>query len=442
MNWSTHRLTRLAGGALPRVMHVALLIGISTGCHAKESPPSGTTTQGGAVPTGRIYHVTTLADSGSGSLREGISGHPGVVIVFDVGGTINLTSDLKLYSPHVTIAGQTAPDPGITIHGSVRIRTHDVVMAHMAVRPGAGATAKEDSNRDGISLDGKPSDNADHVSRNILLENVSVSWSTDELVSLWYLTTGQITIRDSILAQALNKAGHPKGGHAMGLLIGTGVQGVELTGNLLAANRFRNPAISEGASVFMANNFVFNGGQNFVHTYSRDTSAETSIAIIGNLFEAGPDTKRNIKAVSVVAMSASPSVDRIFLHDNQFDIGPLGIASQIDPAVMVSDRSPVQSMYTVLSVGQVKARALTYAGARPARRDPIDRAIISGVEARTLRIIDADQISPLPSATTKRPWPEPAQPFTRAPDGLLIITHALCRDHLALGGHPSPVCSR
>lgn len=429
-------------GAPLRTALSALLAVASTGCRANETLAAGAHTDGGAVPYGRVYHVTTLADSGPGSLREGISGSPGVVIVFDVAGTIRLASELKLHQPHITIAGQTAPEPGITLQGTMRIRTHDVVVQHIAVRPGPGATPKEDANRDGISLDAKPGDNADHVSRNIVLENVSVSWSTDELVSLWYPTTGQVTIRDSILAQALNNAGHPKGAHAMGLLIGTGVQGVELTGNLLAANRFRNPAISEGASVFMANNFVFNGGQNFVHTYERDINADTSIALIGNVFEAGPDTKRMINAVVVAAMAASPAVDRIYMHDNRFDIGPLGTVSRIAPTVVVSKSPPVRSTYAVRPVDQVRPSVLTYAGSRPARRNAIDQAILAGVEAKTLRIIDAAQITPLPTATAARTWVEPAHPFAKDQDGRMAIARALCRDHLAAGGRPGPGCPR
>ena len=67
---------------------------------------------------GDVYHVTSLADTNTaGTLRYGINNAPaaGRTIVFDIGGSIVLTSNLSVSKSKITIAGQTAPGPGITL---------------------------------------------------------------------------------------------------------------------------------------------------------------------------------------------------------------------------------------------------------------------------------------------------------------------------------------
>ena len=62
---------------------------------------------------GEVYHVTNLNDSGTGSLRDAVS-KPNRIVVFDVAGVIALKSDLVI-KENITIAGQTAPYPGVTL---------------------------------------------------------------------------------------------------------------------------------------------------------------------------------------------------------------------------------------------------------------------------------------------------------------------------------------
>ena len=66
-----------------------------------------------------VYRVTNLDDSGPGSLREGLeSQNRARTIVFEVSGNISLRAPLVLKAQKnswLTIAGETAPSPGITI---------------------------------------------------------------------------------------------------------------------------------------------------------------------------------------------------------------------------------------------------------------------------------------------------------------------------------------
>src|SRR5437660_177429 len=99
---------------------------------------SAATTIGGIE--GTVLRVTTLAADGPGSLRRALEDPRPRLVVFEVGGVIDLQGhSLDVRHPWLTVAGQTAPDPGITlIRGSLTIETHDVLVQHIAVRPGDG----------------------------------------------------------------------------------------------------------------------------------------------------------------------------------------------------------------------------------------------------------------------------------------------------------------
>src|SRR5687768_16741984 len=66
------------------------------------------TTPGGRG--GEIVRVTTLAPTGPGSFLEAVKKAGPRIVVFEVGGVIDLSeSTVKITEPFLTIAGQTAP---------------------------------------------------------------------------------------------------------------------------------------------------------------------------------------------------------------------------------------------------------------------------------------------------------------------------------------------
>ena len=65
---------------------------------------------------GQVVHVTNLNAAGAGSLADAVS-QSGRIVVFDVGGVIDITGKSITIASNVTIAGQTAPGEGITIYG-------------------------------------------------------------------------------------------------------------------------------------------------------------------------------------------------------------------------------------------------------------------------------------------------------------------------------------
>ncbi len=150
---------------------------------------------------GTVVHVTNLNDSGAGSLRSAVQSKNRIV-VFDVAGIIELKSDLSI-KDNITIAGQTAPYPGITL----RYRT---------IRPGANNIIRFVRFRRGEEQD--VNDGADctwqREKDGIMLDHCSFSWSIDELASFY--DNKHFTMQWCTLGEALANPGHTKGEHSYG----------------------------------------------------------------------------------------------------------------------------------------------------------------------------------------------------------------------------------
>jgi hypothetical protein len=65
---------------------------------------------------GQVIRVTSLAGAGPGSFREAVTAKGPRTVVFDVAGVIDLARhSVKIVEPFLTIAGETAPSPGVTL---------------------------------------------------------------------------------------------------------------------------------------------------------------------------------------------------------------------------------------------------------------------------------------------------------------------------------------
>jgi hypothetical protein len=348
---------------------------------------------------GRTIAVNTLEDSGPGSLRDAIEQTGPRRIVFKIAGEIWLKSPLVVREPFVTIAGETAGSPGISLMGDTfRVRGHDVIVRHIRVRVGALAGASSAQNRDGIAIDGSTS--GEKPAYNILIENCSVAWSVDEGLTIYGPGSNNIVIRNNIVAEALLRSIHPKGPHSMGVLIGPLTRDILIEGNIMASNRLRNPVVSAGASAVIVNNLIYNPGGAALHFYSRRNTEPTIVTAVGNLVVAGPNTKPVLAAFQQGMAAGS----KIFFRDNRaegtsaFDTNETMPGGEPAPFV---DTMPIwRSGLSPLPASNVKAAAIKNAGARPWNRDETDTRIIAEIQNGGGAIPDQPAIKALAATQT------------------------------------------
>jgi len=139
---------------------------------------------------GDVYRVTSLDDSGRGTLRDAIENRAGPrTVVFDVAGTILLQGDLVVRRPYLTIDGSTAPPPGITVRQStltdnfIIAGTHDVVVSHLRFRGVWEAGGKHSQNAATFLVDGDTG--PDHVAQRIVLDHITGRGAVDGGPDLW-----------------------------------------------------------------------------------------------------------------------------------------------------------------------------------------------------------------------------------------------------------------
>ena len=194
---------------MKKILFTILTAALAVTASAQEQVPAFPGAEGHAryITGGRggeVRHVTNLNDSGEGSLREALKGDKPKTIVFDVSGYIDLKSQLDITS-NTTIAGQTAPEPGVTLrYYTVYFGKCDNVIVRYIrfrrsqvkdVNDGADATWGRKRNQ-------------------IMLDHCSFSWSIDEVASFY--DNNNFTMQWCYIAESLTNPGHSKGAHGYG----------------------------------------------------------------------------------------------------------------------------------------------------------------------------------------------------------------------------------
>ena len=375
---------------------------------------------------GRIVRVTTLAKDGPGSLAAALAMKGPRIIVFEVGGAIDLEkSGLVIDEPYVTIAGQTAPSPGITIlRGGIDVKTHDVKISHLRVMMGdAGEARRSGWEADALST---------VAAHDVVIENNTFMWAVDENMSAsgprftgntveeWREgTSHDIVFRLNIAAEGLADASHPKGEHSKGSLVHDNATNIVFDRNIWAHNVERSPLVKGGAQVLMVNNFIYDPGLRAVHYNLMDLEwlghphVAGEITAVGNVMRGGNSTSEDLPFLMLggVGDLKYHGRDNVAV-DRHGEILPMfGTYGQTSAELIEVDEPMMDiSSYDIMPTHEVETTLLRHAGARPwDRTDEEIRVLFYIAEGRGEIIDSQEEVGGYPELTATRAAFDPAQ---------------------------------
>ena len=360
---------------------------------------------------GKVFVVTNLDDSGSGSFREACEAGGARIVVFNVSGIIQLKDPIIVRAPYITIAGQTAPGDGICIAGeTVSFSTHDVIIRHMRFRRGATNVLRRDDALSGDAIG------------NVIIDHVSASWGLDETISMYRnmwipepkknpkrrekLPTVNITIQNSMMAETLDKYNHAFGS-TLGGLNSTFMR------NLWANNVARNPSVGMWGDFTFVNNVVFNWWNR-----SMDGGDYRSMwNIINNYYKPGPITPKDKPIAYRIAKPEKGNIDstlfgRIYADGNIVEgnetvtndnweggIQPGGMPLEQARAyfefMRYHEPFPMAPM-KIMSAKDAYEFVLNNVGATIPKRDEVDKRIVSEVKTGEFNREDGLEMDPHP----------------------------------------------
>ena len=228
----------------------------------------------------------------------------------------------------LTIACQTAPEPGVVIKGAgIRITggAHNIIMRHCRIRNiDPGFPESEASRAIGVIGTSRPV-------HDMIFDHVSLSWATDENFTVYVgkqaeFASRNFTLSNSIIAEGDADSSHPESGqlpgryvHSMGPSCNSNsdthrIEGCSILSNLIAHNARRNPLMvaSEGE---VQNNVIYNWHE--IGTHGWPLTNELDMVVKGNMFKSGPTTRLN---QPVLRISGDRSVVRYVRENNWLNL--------------------------------------------------------------------------------------------------------------------------
>lgn len=323
---------------------------------------------------GEVYIVTNLNDSGPGSLRDAVS-KSNRTVVFEVSGNILLDTPLRITGDHITIAGQTAPGDGITVtNHSTYVEGNNIIIRYMRFRMGD----RTESTADALSARNRS---------DLIIDHSSLSWGIDEVASLYDMKN--VTVQNSIIAEALHMTDHDKGRHGFGGIWGAHTSYIN---NIIAHNSSRNPRFKgtvredHEKGLDFRNNVIYNWS-----FYAGYGGNEADVNVVNNYYKYGPDTLIRKRS----EMVELPEGVSNWYVDGNYVYGDPEVTK--DNWLGIKDHPTANRLYEPVETPKVNTRTaeeafdyvLENAGATLPRRDSIDARVVDSIRNGTGRQINS-----------------------------------------------------
>jgi len=285
------------------------------------------------------------------------------------------------------VDASSAPASGITLrrHG-LEVKTHDVILCQFRIRIGDDDVKVGDQNTRYGSGDGEYALYFSDGSSNVIADHLSLSWSTNKILSTTTKFADRITIQWCMLTEALNLDQH-------GYASIAGGNRVTWHHNLFAHNFGRNPRFQGSVDADFRNNLIYDWGETSAYgEFDR-------LDYIGNYLKPGPSTIQKpllfMNGTEVVGPSS------LYLSGNVLEGNAKATADNWKGTGFYFDRSAIAASHpfpapsvSTTSASQAYADVLDNAGVTLPKRDSVDERIVLDVRTRTGRIIQSPEDIP------------------------------------------------
>jgi autotransporter-associated beta strand protein len=292
---------------------------------------------------GNLYVVTNLNATGPGSFENGVQNTSNTIIVFAVGGTIDLSQSISAKT-NVTILGQTAPGQGITLEGWELsfAEQANVDLQYIRVREG---TQDTDTNNAAINLGDVNGAILDHVSAEFSgYDNIDAVGSSSRANDITYQND---LVADGIHSQYFNL-------HEEGSLP------VTFLNDVFANSNGRSPLVKDNAQ------FVDNVVYDYAYAYTTgNSSGHFKYDIINNYFIAGISTTTPSQAFYQLTSDQSAYASGNYLDSNKngvLDGSPVVPETSTSVAMLSSEWSTETQFLPTVSAAAAYAFDSTHAG--------------------------------------------------------------------------------